>query len=78
MNRDDDNGIDAGVIISGTADQQKAAEDLIMALVDDDGMNFKPRNSNSVPAPSANEDLFSIDWGAVIKQSVKWILCVHS
>ena len=76
--RDDDNGVDTGVQIVGSADQQKQAEQLIKELTENTNpypgsrfSNTQSMNSaSSRPMDNAVEDVATIDWGAVIKNSV--------
>ena len=71
VNREEDDGYEATVRISGDPDKQKAAEALIKELLDD---NPYPSSSYSTsnPAPAAQpEETEVIDWAAAIANSVR-------
>lgn len=71
--KDDDNGTEASIQISGDPEKQKEAERLIKELVDDTSFPSSRYPSNTAqPAVVADEmDAGVVDWGAVIRDSVR-------
>lgn len=71
--KDDDNGTEASIQISGDPEKQKEAERLIKELVDDTSFPSSRYPSNTTqPAVVADEmDAGVVDWGAVIRDSVR-------
>ena len=84
--RDDSGGDNSRVVITGDSSQQKKAEDMINSLIDGNtgqqtnfSSNFYSQTASSSTAlysttkpetKSSFDDVATIDWGAVIKNSV--------
>ncbi len=70
----DDYGDNSTVLITGESRQQKKAEELIKALLDEDSRQrtsfFSQPISDQGSSVRASEEAVSIDWGAVIRNSV--------
>jgi hypothetical protein len=78
--KDDDNGTEASIQITGDPEKKKEAERLIKELVGDTSFP-NSRYSNNTAQPSTNvidqTDSAFVDWGAVIRDSVRSTLTLH-
>lgn len=81
MIRDENGSHTSSVVITGDSSQQKKAEEMIQSLIDENlgqqqnsSSNFFSQTS-SLTKPetkSTYDDVATIDWGAVIKNSVSF------
>ena len=74
MLKDDDNGTEASIQITGEAEKKKEAERLIKELVGDTSFpssRYPNNTAQSSTTVAAQTDSAVVDWGAVIRDSVR-------
>ncbi len=70
--KDDDNGTEASIQITGDPEKKKEAERLIKELVEDNSYPGSRFSSNNTQTSSKTApETAVVDWGAVIKESVR-------
>ena len=72
--KDDDNGTEASIQITGEPEKKKEAERLIKELVGDTSFpssRYSNNTTQSSTTVAAQTDSAVVDWGAVIRDSVR-------
>ena len=70
--KDDDNGTEASIQITGDPEKAKEAERLIKELTEENSYSGSRFSSNNTQQSSSiADDSAVVDWGAVIKESVR-------